>query len=383
MTTHASALHGGKAIAVADLGSAGAGVSIIYVRKGDPAKVLLAERTYLPPSESNQTVDALITQLGTFAEKVASKYLARNPHGPRIKSAYVIMRPPWMLSKSAYHSSTLPPESIIDYKVISGIARDILTQEKEYESAQIVDSHVVRVEINGYPTRHPEGKRGSEVAVSALLSACDPGVRTRVEEAIMRSFGVRPELRSGVRVLDALMYEGVCPSSCLVVDMTGETTNAAVFRHGVVAEQSLVPEGMYSIIRRVAGNGMPEEALSLIRMVGEDHCDTAACEAIRAQIAQAEPELVRIFASAFEGLASKRRISEKLILIAHPSLLPWLRQFFSRPDFAPYTLTRKPFSVETITQDSLSRLVVSEADVEIDLDFLIGAALVNSEENDE
>ena len=46
--------------------------------------------------------------------------------------------------------------------------------------------------------------------------------------------------------------------------------------------------------------------------------------------------------------AAIHRLPDTLVLLAHPDILPWLSKFFSRIDFAQFTVTTQPFTVRTM-----------------------------------
>src|SRR3989344_3073449 len=98
--------------------------------------------------------------------------------------------------------------------------------------------------------------------------------------------------------------------------------------------------------------------------------------ATRAAIAKAEPEIVKAFGEIFGRLSASRRLPNRLLLLAHEDLSPWLVRFFSRIDFAQFTVTTRPFSPAPLSMDTLKELVAFEKDVALDVPLGIAAALV-------
>ena len=162
--------------------------------------------------------------------------------------------------------------------------------------------------------------------------------------------------------------------------MTSEATHIVAIRKGVPAETAVVPEGKRSILKRVAGDKMPEEILGLIRMLESDKCDPATCETIKSSLAKAEPDLARGFGETMSKLASARRLPNSLVITAHEDILPWMSRFFSRIDFAQFTTTLRPFEPRVLTSQHFSELVTPSPGVSVDLGLLLASALVNIEE---
>lgn len=375
-----------KVVAVADVGSGSVGVAILSLQPDAPAKILASERFVLPLEDRKK--DATLTALGDNLVQVGQKVMKRytrdrkNPEPPEL--LYCVIHAPWTHSATVQAVTKFDKQTKVTRDTIGDLAKKALGQEVQVDKKHILEASVVRVELNGYPTGSPVGKPAHEIVVSALISDCDPDLRTKVETSLETLFPhMKPVFRSSTRALVSTLRE--LPGTnhnYLVVDMVSEGTNLIAIREGVVAEQTVVPEGVHSIIKRVAPKGMPEETLTLIRMLGRDQCSTAACEAIQEALSKAEPELVRIFGAGMTACASVRRLPEKLILIVQPDMMPWLTKFFSRIDFTQFTQTTQPFSVEPLAAEDLTPWVELEHGATLDTGIALSIALVNREQGE-
>lgn len=373
----------GRVVVVADLGSGSVGVAILRVASGSPAEILHAERSALPAGEraKDATTVAILGLLSEVAQRAFSAY-GKKARGGHIATAYAVIHSPWTRSKTIRVERQFSEQLKINKASLTAIARDALQTDNEYDHGKIIEAGIIRLELNGYPTQKPVGKYAHSLAASTLLSECDPAIRDGVTQTLMRIFACRSStLRSDTRALISIIRESsALPKESLIVNMTDEATNTIVVRKGIVAETALVPEGSSSIVRKIAGERMPEETLALIRLVGLDRCEVDACEAIRAAIAKTEPELVKTFGDMFSRLSVSRRLPSRMILLSHKDLLSWLVQFFGRIDFAPFTVTTRPFSPEPLSIEALKELVAFETDNFPDISLGISAALVNMEE---
>jgi hypothetical protein len=266
--------------------------------------------------------------------------------------------------------------------MIGELAKQALSNEKGLDSKNILEASVVRVELNGYPTGSPLGKKAHELSVSALVSDCEPALRAQVQTSLQKVFPhLTPVYRSAVRALLAVLNARPdTDKDYLIVDMSSEATSLIVVRGGAIAQQHLVPEGVRGILKRIAPTGMPEETLNIIRMLEREQSSSAATETIHDSMGKVEPDLVRVLGEGMSACAAKERLPNKLILIVQPDLAPWLSKFFSRIDFAQFTLTTRPFSVETIATKDLSRWVAAARGVLPDTGIALSVALVNTEQ---
>ncbi len=375
--------HSGKIVAVADIGSASAAVALVAIHPGAPAEVLVAERATLTIEERSKeaTIAAIGEHLVQAGQKVVKKYSAQTGKAPSVRQLYCIIRSPWSRSRTTDAYAKTSRDVIVTQAMIGSLATQALANETELDRASILGASVIRVELNGYPTGRPVGKRAHEMLVTALVSDCDRELRAEVQAGMQSLFPhLQPVYRSSMRaLLSGLQEKSREESDYCVVDMTSEGTTLIVVRDGVIAEQHSVAEGVRSILKRVAPTGMAEETLALMRMLERDQCSTAACETLRVSLAKVEPELVRSFGEGMTACASKRRLSNKLLLVAQPEIAPWLSRFFSRIDFTQFTLTAQPFTVETLVPNDLAQCVTPAQGVSLDTGIAFSAALVNRE----
>ncbi|QQG37608.1 MAG: hypothetical protein HYS26_03185 [Candidatus Kaiserbacteria bacterium] len=374
-----------RVAAVADVGSGSAGIAIVSFGGTAPSKVLVEQRGYLPQEkrEPAQTASALATLLRESAETALKHYADK--HKEPVSDVYAIVHAPWVRSKTIRGSSTFPEPTLIDEAIIGRLAKETLAQEQEFDKSAIMEASVVRVELQGYPTSKPEGKRASDIAVSVLVSECDKNVRASVKETLGAVFpGLQVAFRSPTRAFLSILRENHdLPKDCLVVDVTSEGTDITAVRQGVTVDHTVVPEGSRSILRKIASDRMPEETLSLMKMLAHDQCENESCEAIKAAIAKVEPDLAKIFGEGMGKIATRARLPNRLLFTAEDDIASWLQQFFSRIDFTQFTVTTRPFAAEQIAGAAITRFVDIGEQLQSDAGFATSLALVNIEGRDE
>ncbi|HUO55987.1 MAG TPA: hypothetical protein VMU27_00925 [Candidatus Paceibacterota bacterium] len=374
-----------RIIAIADIGNGNAGIALVKIKKHEPARIIASERLSLPFEDrtSEAAARGIVTALGQVAEKILAKHSSNDHKHMRIAGVYAVVHAPWALSKVVQARSSFSEESRITNGMINALAQQTIANSKELDKSNLMESAVVRVELNGYPTSSPIGKTAHELSLAILVSQCDPQVKTGAEEALGRSFpGFKPVFRSAERTLMSVLR--ALPKSTedyVLLDMQEEASDIIAVRGGLTVAQAVVHEGTHTILKRLFEKGLPEESLSLIRMLERDECSTEACEAIKTAMAKTEIELSKTFGDTFIQIAVPLRLPADLILIAQADLTPWLSRFFTRIDFTQCTVTAQPFSVHGLTSENLAPFAVYETDGTGDIGFVVAGALVNIEEN--
>lgn len=374
-----------KIIAVADIGTGSAGVALVMLKNGEPARLIAGERIVLPFEDRTRdaTVKGVIAGLGQAAEKVLAAHAAGADRHLRVASVYAVVHAPWTASNTLHAESVFEKEMRITSAMIGEVAQQALSDDKGLNRETLMESAVARVELNGYQTGSPVGKSAHSLAVAVLATECDIEIQEGVEDALGRAFlGTKPVFRSGARaVLSILRALPKGANDYVILDMEDEASIVIVVRQGLACEQIVIPEGTRSILKRVTEKGMPEETLSLIRMLERDECASGACDSISAAMGKAEIDLSKIFGDSLTRIANPTRLPADLILLAHPDLRGWLSRFFARIDFTQCTVTAQPFSVHALAPEDLADLAVSETAAAADLELLVSSALVNIEEN--
>lgn len=367
-------------VAVAFAGSASAGAAICVVGDG-PVRVIAAAHQSIPLDTQDEAhVAAAVAQLCTETCDQVSKAYAASPVYQTYGAAhatYGFVYAPWVDARMLEAERAFEHETVISETIINEVGAEALAS---VAGKPLVESSVVRVELNGYATATPKGKRAHHIRVAALVSAGDQSVIGALTSALQRSFGLVPRMRSDTRVLLTALHEVLERSrNSVVVHVTGDTTLLVSVRKGAPDARVVVHEGMRTILRRAAGNTPPETTLSIISLAARDACTDTACTDIENALAQAEPELAKAFGAGFASMAETRRLPDTLILLAHPDVSSWLASFFARIDFAQFTVTTRPFTVDTSATNALQRDVAWEAGVPPESALVEAAAFVNSE----
>lgn len=372
-----------KIVAIADIGSGSAGFAIVEVRTGKPALLLGAERSVLPLEERGK--EAALARIGELLSNAASRALEVYTGAQKGKGApeslYIIVRAPWIRSKAVRAAKDLPQEVKITPQAISRLAREALSSGAGIDTKHFFEATVTSIELNGYPTKRPEGKVAHRVAITGLVSECEPATRSAIEASLRAHLPhLKPQYRSATRALLSTIGEHLPTRDFIMIDVASEATTLTVVYDGVAEAQELVGEGLHGMLSRLSPSGMPDETLGLLRMLEQEHCDSEACDTLRASIGKVEPELARSFGEGMGKLAALRKLPNYAVLSAHGSATPWLARFFSRIDFTQFTLTAQPFSVRELSAQDFSQWVEAGPGTELDVGLAVAGTLVNKEE---
>ncbi|MFZ2555787.1 MAG: hypothetical protein WAZ27_01695 [Minisyncoccia bacterium] len=367
----------GKPVLIADIGEASVGVALTTLSKNGPAHVIRSIRETLAPETrtSAQSATAIQALLESIVTKILTQSSVRtNPH-----AVYAVLRAPWTQFRTSETEEKTPEVHSVTKAILGTLATRALTASKQSDTSAVLEAGVLQVFLNGYPTGEPIGKRANSVKVVAFESTIDPGMKAGIMETLGKLLpGRTPTLYSGTRALLVTLQDHLPHvHRFILIDVGASMSSCAVIRKDNMTDHASIPEGLSTILTRIAPSAVPSETLSLLRMLANETCSTSACADIKEAIARAEPELVRIFGESFASLAAKRRLPDIALLSAPAELSPWLESFFSRIDFSQFTSTTKPLRVESLSPEHLTESVVWEPGLTPETGIGVSASSVN------
>ena len=358
--------------AVAQIESGGADVSIFDSENG-----LVAHASSQLPVEKRAEalhITGILRALEEAVQKAQKEALSKG--AGRIETVYMIVHTPWSRSETLTATVTYQKEAKITAAAIAELAESALSHIKDLDPARIIESAIVRVSLNGYPTSQPEGKKAKSLEVSVLASDCDKRVGRGAAETIARHFPDTPMIwRSSARAFFTLQTDtSDLPGNYVAVVFGSVASEAFVVEEGLLAARVPVEIGFNELISRLS-TSIPEASHALLDLAAQGLSTSETTGQLHGNFARAESELARSFAVAFEILLKRRHLPGELVLIAPRSLVPLLSHLFSRYDFQRFTHASQPFSIRHFARFKGSRATLYADDPSL----AAAIALINTE----
>ena len=375
--------HGGKPVFLADIDSGSVAVSVAIVGE-EQARVLISERSFLSVEnrDAEHTTAAIVQLLSDVTARIAKTYSESEvgkKEGP-VSALYAVTASPWVRSRTSVAEEVFQEEKHVTDALIKTLAKRALQEPSPLESSRVFESSVTRVQLNGYSTGKPVGKRAHHVSVTALQSDIDSNFKQGIENALHQTFpGRNVDFRSNTRVALTSLHERAPSHHYMLFAMGAAATDCIAVHKEDTSDHTSASVGVSTIAKRLAGeSGLPEETFSLMRMLMNDTCSDPACGVLKANLATYELELVKVFGDMFASIATHRKVPNDCFLVAHADFMPWLEHFLTRIDFAQFTVTAQPLSVVLLSPEHLRNQVVWEKGAREDTNIALAAAFVNS-----
>ncbi len=374
--TRSFSLSRDRAIAVVDIVGGHVGCALIALRGKE--RVILAHGRSKLSLEPRDDAHARARLAEEIAEATAA--VSKIAPGIPVGEVFVVLHAPWSNSRVVSASALSKDDIEIKAAHIAKLADNALQSAPEIDRATLYEVSAVSVKMNGYTTNKPEGKRAHQVELAAVVSSVDPALRATIETALHAAFPVgRVSWRSVTRVYADALQRLVQISDAVVLDLGVFATSVSVYRDGVPSIEHAITEGLQSVLTRVHGTRPLEEVLSLFRMIDRDACADATCTSLQEALAQAEPELVKVFGEALAAIAETKRLPSDMLVIAHPDVGAWLNHFFARIDFTQFTTTALPFAVRIMSADDAEEWIGAKSGLDAALSLAAVHAVASAQ----
>jgi hypothetical protein len=375
--------HKNDLLLVVDVESDGASAAIVLMNGAEPAEIVVAAHAELP--YETRSKDAQTAGVRACLDEVTEKVLTLRPKDVRgaLMCAYGVVHMPWTDVRVVRGDARHPGEVKITSGLISRLAQEAMKRES-MDAATHIESSIIRVELNGYPTGVPIDKRAKHIVLTVLVSNCEASIREGMIQAVSKAhISKEPILRSSVRgfTLGASSIPTMPPGDHTIVDISRAGARVIHVQNGLPVTLTTIEYGLQSLFAQIAPKKHPADILAMMHMVENGESDEATRNSFLQDLGRAEVALSEMYAKAFTSVAALGLLPEHLILIVHPTVAPWLSRFFTHAEFATCVVTHRPFTVTVLSPEHFISEVKVREHVDVSLGLLSATALVHSELN--
>ncbi|MBI4118438.1 MAG: hypothetical protein HY455_02820 [Parcubacteria group bacterium] len=329
---------------IIDVGSASIGVALALLRKDGKPTIFYTKRKEMP-FQSTLHFEKFFAGMGTTLTAVlqdtATQGMLRVPreYARTIPDEVVcVLGAPW----HAIATKTITIKRDQPFTVTDEIMEQSLDKEAESfrekafgkESVTLLEKHVMRAAVNGYPVVSPKGKRGTELSLSLYLSLAPEYVVRIIREGYAHVFHNAPitfhshlfALFAGVRDLWPQVDDS------LLVRMSGEVVEIGLVADGALRDVLSFPMGTNIFVRDVmkAKNISATEARSLLSLVLTGKSSRDVSSGILTLVKNREDVLLRAIRKALASISPVPFLLQGIFVSADPAFAGWLKTILAK-----------------------------------------------------
>lgn len=326
---------------IIDIGSGSVAASILLSRYGkELPEIIYMHREFMPvksasaPTERIRSMRRTLFSVMLELEQRGMPVLRRRGKRLRVERILVSCTAPWTHTiTQIIHFAREKPFIVTPYLIGEVIARAYDEEEARTDVASllkdkgqhIVEKSVIDVALNGYSMPDPYNKEALELTIAHLRGLVPTHILTALEDIKkhIQSFSDVRIHTSALIIYCVLRDLYPQTKSALIINVSGEATEATLVQDSILYESIAVAHGMNSVVRDVASlsKTIPEEARSYLRAYKQD----VLTETQEKALLRAQKKYATALETALAALAARYVLPRTIFLILDQDA----RQFFT------------------------------------------------------
>lgn len=267
---------------IIDIGSGSIGVAVVSIFSDTNRipEILYTNRKEIKYSgklNSNRFLSLAISVFEEMLNDVQKKFIFTSKNTLNIKEAHCFFSSLWHISQTRI----LKIENRKNIKITKSIINEMIEKEVDNfefflknkvkilsEETQLIEKKIMQIKLNGYETSKPYSKIANALEINFFTSVMSKKVVKTFEESFFRFFNDKTIKHHTFVNTAFVSLRDINPTinDYLFLDISGEITEIAVVKNGVLFDSISFPFAKNSIVRKLSKelNTSIEEAMSRI-----------------------------------------------------------------------------------------------------------------------
>ncbi len=357
----------GTSVALIDIGSGSVGGGYAHEKQGQLPTIEYAHRIPLERRGEESVTDAMLRALAALEERLIAEgipALARATGSGGVHEAFVSLASPWQDTLVRIERV----EEAHPFTFTHALVRDIVGKTTELKNDRVESGEsVIATILNGYETSKPFGKKVKRADIVVLSSSIERTAVEKVEASLRATYHLRHPSITAFAPLAYGVFRDIYPheKNFIVLDVSGEATDIALVKNGLLASVISTPNGVNHLIRASGTLAIPSRGTV---------ADNPAFITARTLWYQGLTEALRAF-------AQDRALPRTLFLLSDEPYREYLRAALDDPSLRSLWLSDEPLSIIPVTPLQFAPFVASGPATEGDV-FLMMLALFHGKHID-
>lgn len=337
-----------KSIVLIDADSASVGGAYAHFVKGKPPRVYFTARLPIESSGEHPTSEDMLRALSALTDTLVTAgapTLQRETGSGHVDAVMASIGSPWQ--KTSVSVKTLEEKGEKEFVFTNAMMADALQKTKE-EGRVSTGDMVIATLLNGYETAHPFGKRAKRADLITLSSTLDEQVLRAVEATLRRTYHTHDIEFATFASLSYAVLRDMYPheKDFLVVDFSGDATDLAFVKGGLLVDVSSVPFGTHKFSQAMRGTHRGAGVIDLTRN-----------QAFGERVTNLEEEWTSLLADAFKEFAKRHALPRTVFLIANQEARDFAKRLLDAPALHALWLSDDPLRILPVLPSQFSSFI--------------------------
>lgn len=358
-------------VLVFDIGSGSVAGAIVLQSATHPPTVLYNFRSDIPFQEETTGTRLLslmlrsLSQVAVAITREGFETAGFGSHRPKISETFVSLSAPWVLSRTTFLSLRGREPTRITAEVFATLleqSRGEPSPKREIPAGCVqIEQKLIKSVLNGYETSKPYEKTAGEAEFAVFGSFSMPAVTEKVTDTITRLVHSTHVSFHSFTLLTFVTLRRLYPEedNFLVIDVSGEQTELAIVKRGVLVEAVTFPFGRNHLVRLVTRHArVPAGGVSAFFTMSSEGTGTGRLfDRTRKLLEAAEEEWRVQLSRSLSSLSKELFLPTTIFLTVDADVSAVFQSAIRKGDWSTLTLSPASFRVTVITNDLLDPLV--------------------------
>jgi hypothetical protein len=339
---------GSHSVALIDVASGSVGGAYLSLGKEGPA-IEYSVRVPVVIRDKEELAFAMLRALGEVNEqmtKLGAPALRRATGTGSIGEVLVSIASPWQ--DTLVHTERIDESK--EFTFTRALMKDVVRRTTTPKPDRVSSGEsVIATMLNGYETNQPFGREVKRADIVILSSTIDKSVYESVQTALRKSYHTHHITFAAFAPAAYAVFRDVYPheKDYLVVDVSGEATDIAFIKQGLLASVISVPIGMNNLLRSIGRNTTMTADMEEPKAKGGVH----VFRNVAGSDAGKDTARVEWVAEILEGLKSfseEHALPRTIFLLAADNVRDYLRRALDDTALRSLWLSSEPLSIQPV-----------------------------------
>ncbi|MBA3789093.1 hypothetical protein H0X32_01705 [Patescibacteria group bacterium] len=366
-----------SSVALIDISSSSIAGGLAHLESGAPPTLYYTLRLPVALRDSEEIAEAMKRTLVELTEqlvKIGSPILRKETGNGHITRILTSVGAPWQATSVRTESITALQPFVFTRALLTETTRknqptlDGFTQSGEA---------VIATLLNGYEMANPFGKKVKRAELIILSSLLEKTVAESVEKTIRKTYHTHALTLTAFAPVAYAVFRDVYPheKNFLVLNVSGETTDIAFIKQGLLVSVTSMPQGINELTRRARKAAqVPENSSPSVNLIVDAEPSNARFDA---QVEEAQKEWLSALSATLQEFASHHALPRTLFLLADDESRNYLKNLIDEPALRTLWLTDEPLTIVPSIPSHFAAYVKTRGEAESDLSLFLLALFSN------
>jgi hypothetical protein len=366
--------------ALIDIDSTSVGAALAHIDAKNAAVLYYSVREKIEAKGHETPVDAMIRTIGEVGHELTvsgAPVLRQETGSGSVDKIAVSVGAPWQKTKIRIEALSEKKPFLFTKAVVSEIlSKDTVVPDGYTKS----NESILATLLNGYETEKPYGKKVTRADIVVLSSLIEKNTSERIEKSLREAYHTHSLTLHAFDSVAYTAFRELYPheKDFLILDVSGEATDIAFVKRGLLVNITTIPHGINDLVRGVMSSSVSLAQLGLaresIQAVGNKEHTTPAVG-----FRDIEKSWLDLIVEALQDASSKQALPHTIFLLAEPESIGYVQKLLDSTNVHSLWLTDDPLRIISVAPSHFSKVVKVRGDAEPDV-FLALLALYSKHE---